>query len=60
MGLTNQEATDAVLNYTDMLRVTGSLSGKTNNELVKGTQNYLSELNQVASITGKKVVVILL
>lgn len=53
LGLTNQEAADALLNYTDMLRSTGTLTGKSDRDLIKGTYEYLTELNQVANITGK-------
>ena len=53
LGLTNSEAAQAVLEYTDMLRTVGSLQGKSNEDLIKGASEYVQELNQLSNITGK-------
>ena len=53
LGLSNQEAADAVLEYSDMLRTTGLLAGKSNEELAKGAKDYFIELNQISNLTGK-------
>ena len=53
LGLTNEQAANAVLEYSDMLRTTGQLAGKTNDELVKGAKAYYEELNLTTYLTGK-------
>ena len=53
LGITNEDSTAALLEYTDMLRVTSSLSGRSNDQLVKGAQNYYTELNEITNLTGK-------
>lgn len=53
LGLTNAQATEAVLEYTELIRSTGQLSKMSNRELVEGTREYYSELNQITAITGQ-------
>lgn len=53
LGLTNAQAAEAVLEYTELIRSTGQLSRMTNRELIEGTREYYTELNQITAITGQ-------
>ena len=53
LGLTNQQAVEAMLEYSEMMRSTGMLSKMSNEELTKGAAAYYTELNQIAAVTGR-------
>lgn len=54
LGMTNQQAVEAMLEYSELMRSTGMLSKLSNDEIVKGSQEYFKELNQISSVTGKQ------
>lgn len=53
LGLTNAQATEAVLEYTELIRSTGQLSKMSNRDLIEGTREYYGELNQITALTGQ-------
>lgn len=53
LGMTNQQAVEAMLEYSEMMRSTGLLSKMSNDEITKGAKEYYTELNQIAAVTGR-------
>ena len=53
LGMTNQQAVEALLSYSDFLKSTGSLHGKTDAELIKGSMDYARELTSISAATGR-------
>lgn len=53
LGLTNEEATEAILQYSELMRNSGSLRQMSDAQLIQGTQEYYEELNRVSAVTGK-------
>ena len=54
MGMNFEQAQDTLLSYTDQLRMTGMLQGRSTAEIVKGAQEYGHELNLISQVTGKR------
>jgi hypothetical protein len=54
LGLTNQGAVEALLEYTELQRQNGLLSSMTNDELIKGTKEYYAQITAVSAVTGKQ------
>lgn len=54
LGMKSDEVVQYMGDYAETMRITGSLEGMTNAQLVEGTKKYLTELNAVAQATGKR------
>lgn len=54
LGMTNQDAIEALMEYTELQRQNGLLAGMSNDQLIKGTQEYYSQITAVSAVTGKQ------
>jgi hypothetical protein len=53
LGMTNEMATEALLEYSEMMRQTGTLRDMSDKQIIQRSKEYYTELNQIAQITGQ-------
>lgn len=53
LGMTNEMATEALLEYTEMMRSAGILRNMSDQQIISRSKEYYTELNQLSQITGK-------
>jgi len=54
LGMTLEQNQDTLLSYTEQLKYTGMLRGKSDEDLIQGAQEYGRELNLLSQATGKR------